>query len=635
VHLGEYEIQEELGRGGAGVVYRAHSAVHGDVAVKVLRRASDEALARFDRERRVLSELGETAGFVPLLDAGASSQGPYVVMPFMAGGSLAHRLRRGPLALDEALALGRTLARALARAHARGVVHRDVKPDNVLFDASGRVLVSDLGLAKHFASSDGTPAGSQLTRTGELRGTPGFAPPEQLRETKEAGPPADVFALGAVLYECLTGQRAFGGETTIAVLERVERGDFTQVRAVRPEVPEWLAAVVERALASEAHARFADGAALLAALEPAAAPRRSWGPAAALAAMLALGVVVVLLATPATPVGDRTLEPPEPPAPPPEPPPPPPDPPPPPGPPARTPAWYQALPAADRPALPLPGALVFGRDPGEYVNPEDGSVLVYVSGGTFAMGSEDGRENERPVHEVEVSPFFIGKVEATVDQFRAFVAATGHVTGNETYAKGFAWNQGNPAGDLPVVNVSWQDARAYVAWAGLDLPSEAEWELAAGWDPRAKHARRFAWGDEAPSAASPLVGNLADESWRKENPKEPIFEGYDDGFAHLAPVGRFPAGASPWGLLDATGNANEWCLDVADSEFYARSPRKDPVAREGSSGAVARGGSYRFYSAASLANAKAMPRIAFRQITSQREGKSTIGFRVALPVTPR
>src|SRR5688572_18654946 len=115
-----------------GVVYRARGPSGGDVAIKLmLEKAAGEALQRFDRERRLLSELGEDAGFVPLLDAGAAREGPFIVMPFLAGGSLRARLDDQPLPVAEAIELAKTLAHALGRAHAKGIVHRDLKPENV------------------------------------------------------------------------------------------------------------------------------------------------------------------------------------------------------------------------------------------------------------------------------------------------------------------------------------------------------------------------------------------------------------------------------------------------------------------------------------------------------------------------
>ncbi|HZU96497.1 MAG TPA: serine/threonine-protein kinase, partial [Planctomycetota bacterium] len=213
--LGRHEITGTLGRGGSGVVYRARSPEGRDLAIKVLIGRSNEARARFEREKRILASLGE--GFVPLLETGEAREGPFIVMPLLTGGTLRTKLERGPLPPDEVRALGLRLAEALGRAHAAGIVHRDVKPENVLFTEGGEPLIADLGLAKHFERSAAT-ASVSLSYEGELRGTAGYMAPEQATNAKEADPRADVFALCAVLYEALTGEPAFKASSLIELL---------------------------------------------------------------------------------------------------------------------------------------------------------------------------------------------------------------------------------------------------------------------------------------------------------------------------------------------------------------------------------------------------------------------------------
>jgi serine/threonine-protein kinase len=147
VRVGAYEVLSELGRGGMGAVYRASAPDGNIVALKVLLALDTEKLARFERERRLLSIFTAQDGFVPLLDAGVCEAGPYVVMPLLEGGTLRARLQKGALGIEETIELARALARAVGRAHARGVVHRDLKPENILFTKEGRPLVADLGLA--------------------------------------------------------------------------------------------------------------------------------------------------------------------------------------------------------------------------------------------------------------------------------------------------------------------------------------------------------------------------------------------------------------------------------------------------------------------------------------------------------
>ncbi len=273
MHLGPYQLLDELGRGGTGVVYRARSPRGDEVAIKLLGRRDPDALARFDRERRMTDVFNVAEGFVPLLDAGQAPQGSYLVMPLMTGGTLRDRLRRGPLDLDQTLALGKTLAHAVARAHGRGIVHRDLKPENVLFDSHEVPLIADLGLAKHFSNqAPGASMSQSLSRDGGLRGTAGYMSPEQAADAKSVGPPSDVFALGAILYECLSGRAAFTGDTVIDVLTRVIDARFEPLER---SVPRWVATVIEKALAKEPARRFADATALARALDEARPPRRS------------------------------------------------------------------------------------------------------------------------------------------------------------------------------------------------------------------------------------------------------------------------------------------------------------------------------------------------------------------------
>ncbi len=303
MELGGYRILDEIGRGGMGIVYRGVAPDGRPVAVKVLRDPSGGSLARFDRERRLLSELGEGDGFVPLRDAGAGPHGPFVVMPFFGGGSLRARLEsERRLEVDAVVALGRALAAALARAHHRGIIHRDLKPDNVIFTDDGRPLITDMGLAKHFR--EGESLAPALSSSGELRGTLGYLAPEQMRDAKTAGPPADVHALGAMLYECLTGRTPFWAESPAQLLVVAMRADVEPVRRHRPDAPDWLERVVLGAVARLPEER-PTARALHAALEAsgARAPRavglsgrRGSGPALVAALAGALLVVAVVVA---------------------------------------------------------------------------------------------------------------------------------------------------------------------------------------------------------------------------------------------------------------------------------------------------------------------------------------------------
>ncbi|MBL4846622.1 MAG: protein kinase [Planctomycetes bacterium] len=312
--LGPYVILETIGRGASGKVFRARSPQGAEVAVKLLvATLSPGSQARFARERDLLAQLGEEAGFVALLDAGSSPHGPYVVMQLMRGGSLRERfVKRGPLSLVDAGVLARELAAALAACHLQGVVHRDLKPSNILYTSSGQLRVADLGLAKFFEGD----SADVLSQTGSMRGTVGYMPLEQMNDAKHAGPPADVFAWGAILYEALAGLPPFGDEAPMEVVYNMQRGISTPLRQARPEVPAPLATLIHACLASEPGERCRDGGALLAALEDALSeplpPTRSSGLmlGVALTALGLIGAGVAFglyLGTPPTPSPPSTL----------------------------------------------------------------------------------------------------------------------------------------------------------------------------------------------------------------------------------------------------------------------------------------------------------------------------------------
>ena len=276
-----FKIELAAGSGGFGTVYRARDLERGGpVAVKVLHEARHEAVdtARFAREAQLLRELNHP-NIVAYIADGITDDGlSFLVMEWLDGENLAERLEREPLAVGEAIRLLRNVASGLAEAHRRGIVHRDLKPSNLLLckQSVDRVMVLDLGIARR--------AGLSLTRTGQVMGTPRYMSPEQ-GWGREVGPAADVFALGCVMFECITGVAAFVADHPAAALAKVLFDKAPALASVRPDVPSPLAALVDRMLAREPGDRFRDGAALLAALDDlllldGPAPTTSSAPAA-------------------------------------------------------------------------------------------------------------------------------------------------------------------------------------------------------------------------------------------------------------------------------------------------------------------------------------------------------------------
>ncbi|GEM_PF-1564732 len=280
--LGRYVIEHRLGAGGMGVVYKARDVELGrSVALKLLRAdapAEAEELARFRTEAEVLARL-DHPGIVPLYEYGVHQRQPYLVLGYVRGPTLQQVIAQGPLAPGEAARLVQECARAIHYAHTRGVIHRDLKPSNVLLEWSGeadgetskdlasgsadfdekkdldsvRVRITDFGLAKFLHRR-----GQTLTATDQVLGTPSYMAPEQARALQEqTGPATDVYALGAILYACLTGRPPFQAATALETLRQVEGQEPVLPRALNPQVPRDLETIALKCLQKSPQRRYA------------------------------------------------------------------------------------------------------------------------------------------------------------------------------------------------------------------------------------------------------------------------------------------------------------------------------------------------------------------------------------------
>jgi tetratricopeptide (TPR) repeat protein len=264
---GRFQLGRRVGKGGMGEVYCARDRCTDQVvALKILSGTGERHLGRFAREAQLLARLRHPAIVAYLGDGTAAPRRPYLAMEWLDGEELATILKRGRLRAADALAVLGRVAGALAFAHARGVVHRDIKPSN-LFVVGGQLAglkLIDFGIAQD-ATGDGEETG--LTQIGAALGTPGYMAPEQVRGTGDVGPAADVFALGSVLYECLTGRRAFGGEHAVAVQAKILLEDLPPVSEICPDVEPGLESLLQRMLSKDPADRPDDGAALAAEVE--------------------------------------------------------------------------------------------------------------------------------------------------------------------------------------------------------------------------------------------------------------------------------------------------------------------------------------------------------------------------------
>jgi formylglycine-generating enzyme required for sulfatase activity len=214
-----------------------------------------------------------------------------------------------------------------------------------------------------------------------------------------------------------------------------------------------------------------------------------------------------------------------------------------------------------------------------------GVQMVYVPGGTFAMGSQFAPE-EGPIHDVTLSPYYIDQYEVTNAQWAACVLAGGCTEPAVTTAYDGSPYYGETAFDnYPVINVTWYEADTYCRWRGVRLPTEAEWEMAARWNPVTGAVTVYPWGDEW----DPLRLNYCDASCLLTANADPST---DDGWPQAAPVGSFPAGASPVGALDMAGNVAEWVADWYGAGYYAISPAENPTGPASGTLRVVRGGAW-------------------------------------------
>jgi formylglycine-generating enzyme required for sulfatase activity len=234
------------------------------------------------------------------------------------------------------------------------------------------------------------------------------------------------------------------------------------------------------------------------------------------------------------------------------------------------------------------------------INPKDVSEMVLVPAGEFLMGSadtdKDAQENEKPQHKAYLDTYYIYKTEVTVSQYRKFCEATKRKMPQEPSYK---WQETHP-----IVNVSWNEAKVYAIWAGVMLPTEMQWEKAA----RGTDGRIYPWGNE----------------WEKSKCANRLNSGENDTQTGTHPVGSFPEGASPYGILDMVGNVLEWCENRYDDNYYKITPTKNPIGSVSRDGRVLRGGSWY----GNINNCRG----AFRGVNYPYYGSYSLGFRCVLPV---
>jgi formylglycine-generating enzyme required for sulfatase activity/tRNA A-37 threonylcarbamoyl transferase component Bud32 len=485
---GKYHVLKLIGEGGMARVWLAEEPRFGSRKVAIKEPRADllpdlvqEVRLRYQREVQVCAALAQVRvpNIVRAITAELYDGSLLLVMEYMPGGDLVALLKANPngLPVERAVAVAQDLLRALAGVHGHEleIVHRDVKPSNVLFDGQGTAHLADFGLAQ-LAGMSGR---SQLVAA-QHPGTLMYMAPEQARSPDMLLPAADLYALGCVLFEILTGKR----------YKRLKPG--TTPSMVRVEVPGWLDGVLARALEEDPWDRYQE--------------------AAKMAAVLGAGerAAQVLLKSRLQEIAERER--------------------------AAEDARRQAEEKAHRQALDVASQAPLWQ--------QIGIEMVTIPAGTFLYGDKK--------KEAHLPEYCLARTPVTNLQYKAFVDATGHRAPHH-------WKKGHiPPGkdDHPVVYVSWEDAIAFCRWAGCRLSTEQEWEKGA----RGTDGREYPWGD----------------SWQGGRCNT-----FEAGIGDTTPVGRYPNGASPYGLLDMAGNVWEWCDDRYDAEHEYK---------------VLRGGSWYFHS---------------------------------------
>ena len=625
--LDRYELRRLLGVGGMGEVYQGlHRTIEKEVAVKVLayqHRHNPSLNNRFLEEAKAASKIRHD-NVVDITDFGHSPQGcAYFVMEYLEGEDLAATLKREkPLAWPRVQHILSQLLSALAAAHERGIVHRDIKPANCLrFTKNGDpdfIKVLDFGIAR--ISSPEQDEGERLTKAGTIMGTAEYMAPEQARAAADVDARTDLYAVGVMLFEMVTGQLPFTASAPLELLAKHLTSPVPRASSVATyPLPVGLDELIARALAKDPNERYATAQELSAAIAaistdhvappphtnppsqpgytpgpvtspfapntgvdepavPGAGPSKGSSKAGVAVAATLVGLALVGGGVWFATQGSKED----------------------PNPTTASASTPDTEPAAKAKETPTPAAAPVPTVP----TCTEGMVLVEA--GSFFMGTDDpdnrALQTARPPHKVRLDAYCIAVDEVTVAEFqqcsdkgecrRAFkdslwpqgtLKEKDWIHRREALSK-LCNGEQDDRGEHPINCVTWAQARDYCEYAGGRLPTEAEWEFAA----RGSDGRVFPWGDEPPTHEHGNLCNAECKKWRREQklPPEGTLSDADDGWYGTAPVGTFPQGTTQHGLRDIVGNVFEWT--ASDFELYEDHP-EGVTAKEGK---VIRGGAF-------------------------------------------
>jgi len=579
-NFGRYQILDVLGEGGMATVYKAYDTrLEREVAIKVIRRdafppdQSEMLLKRFERESKSLGRLSH-ANIVSVIDYGDFEGAPYLVMVYLTGGTLRERLGN-PMPWRDAVDMILPIAHALEYVHDRNIINRDVKPSNILMNEKGQPMLTDFGLVKLFGE-DGKDA-THLTSSGTGLGTPDYMAPEQWMG--EATAQSDLYSLGVVLYEMITGRRPYTADTPAGVLLKQATESLPLPKQYIPDLPQNVESVLLKALAKEPKDRYPDMRTfanelhnLVIGREVAAtsiapeqlreqmtgkvklsASSKKLVPAiiAGVGAFALLGVLGAYWLASASGMFAAATTP--------------------------------TQPATASPTLTSPTETVQTTSaPTETPVPPEASApseikdkknvpMILIPAGEFTMGSDtSGDIGSRPAHKVNVDAFYIDKYEVTNEMYSACEYAKECRKPARLNSATHDAYYGHPEfANYPVIFVDWKRAKIYCEWRGARLPTEAEWEKAAR---GATDQRVYPWG-----------GGELDRSYAN----------YSGGVGDTAPVDQYEKGQSPYGVYGMSGNVWEWTSSLfKDYPYDVADGRED---WDSTGNRMARGGSWNVF----------------------------------------
>jgi serine/threonine protein kinase len=615
--IDRYRVLEQLGQGGMAVVYKAYDTrLERDVALKVIRTEYirpiqlDKLMQRFEREAKAQAKFAHN-NIVHVYDYGAYKGAPYIVMEYLSGGTLKSQTGQ-PMPYQQAARLLAPIADALAYAHDRNVLHRDVKPSNILITEVGKPVLTDFGIAKILEVE-----GTAITDTGMGIGTPEYMAPEQWRG--QPFPQTDIYALGVVFYELVTGRKPYTADTPTAIAVMQVMEPLPRPSRLVHDLPAKVEKVLYKALAVRPEDRYGnmtEFAQVLKEFSEDGIAEREWGtpipmgeaeeteaqlkqiatrtpvsmedtsddlispPVSterkkklsrlwmSLGLLFAIVVIgggiglglfyekIVGMRAPETPTltitpkATRTVTP-----------------------------TYTQFPTDTQTYTPAPIAVIGST----LIREKDGMEMSYIPAGEFDMGMSEGINDESLGRTVYLDAFWIDKYEVTNMQFASFLNEMGNQNeedGNwldiedkdvNIHKSEELWSADSGYGNHPVVEVSWDGAVAYCTWVGGRLPTEAEWEKAAR---GGLVGRLYPWGNDSP-VCTLGAENGAQYSYCGGGHKE---------------VGSFAPNG--YDLYDMAGNVYEWVMDWYAVNYYDSSPAENPLGPSDGEYRVLRGGSW-------------------------------------------